>query len=594
MSEDTKRAEAENVANKRATRRKLLTGAAAGLVVGAVAGAGIGSLGFPRTVTQVQTETSTTTSVSEPWIPTTWDKVADVVVVGYGGAGAVTALSAQAAGADVLVLEKTPSLASLAVPGANISGGGGNTHINGGLIVVPNDANLGATQAYYLGWGTTPMAVCQAWSDLANKIPSYLDNLGLTYNTATGTAELPNFPGASSITTATVNGGGASLFHALDQAVQKNKINVLFGTAATELIQDPITKEVLGVAGLTYPTPSALTSVWSEPTGGTKINIKANRAVVLCTGGFEYDDEMKASFLKTYPVHFYGWIYNTGDGVKMASRAGAGLWHLNMFSGRCVPWFPDNDMAYGYFINTSNPMIIVDKRGKRYANESSPAAGHNWWVLLDDFDISVPEYTRVPSFLVFDETFRTKNGPISSYGGVALPSQLGGLSWSTDNSAEIAKGFIQQGSTPAALAAAINQTKFVGWNADDSVQVPSGINVNIDPNVLTATITNYNSYCAAGKDPDFGRNPSTMHPLQTPPFYALPLWPGGPNSQGGPIRNEKGQVLDTNGNPIPRLYSAGELGSIWGLYPTGGGNNSELIVFGQISGKNAAAETPQA
>lgn len=584
----------DNLSAKGKARRNLLTGAVGGLVVGAVAGSAIGSLGFPQTVTKEVTKTTTSSVSLEPWLPSSWDKQADVVVVGYGGAGAVTAITAKDAGADVLVLEKTPSLAQLGVAGQPISGGGGNTHINGGLVVVPSNASDGAIHAHYLGWGTTPMPVCQAWANLANQIPSYLDGLGLTYTTRTGTGEMKNLPGASSITTVYVNGGGASLFHALDQAVQKRGITVLFNTAAVSLVQDPTSKEVLGVKALSYASPSTGEPVWKEPTSGTTTYVKANKAVVLTTGGFEYDDPLKANNLKMYPAHFYGWIYNKGDGVKMASDAGADLWHMNMFSGRCVPWFPDNDMAYGYFISTANPMILLDKYGRRYADESSSAAGHNWWVLLDDYNINVPEYTRIPTFLVFDETFRTKNGPISSYGGVALPTQVGGLTWSSDNSAEIAKGYIQKGQTPAELAAAINQTKYVGWNADDTVQVPSGINVNIDPSVLTATITNYNNYCAAGSDPDFGRNPSTLLPLATPPFYALPLWPGGPNTQGGPVRNEKGQVLDTGGSPIPRLYSAGELGSLWSLYPTGGGNNSELIVFGQISGKNAATEASQA
>lgn len=600
MSDDTEKGK------QGISRRKFVEGAAAGIVAGAVIGAGIGSLGFPQTITstttktqtqtQTQTETQTsTTTANASNIPTSWDQTADVVIIGYGGAGAVSAITAHDAGANVIILEKTPSLASLSVAGANISGGGGNTHINGGLIVVPLDATDGATHAYYLGLGTTPKAVCQAWANEAVNINSYLDNLGLKYVVRTGTAEMPNFPGASTITTSTVNGGGAALFHALDQAVQTRKINVLFNTPATDLYQDPITGTIVGVKAVSNPTPTlGPNGWWIEPTsGGATVNIKANKAVILTTGGFEYDDEMKANYLKTYPVHFYGWQYNTGDGLRLASRAKAMQWHLNMFSGRCVPWFPDHDMAYGYGISASGtPMILTDKYGNRYADESSVAAGHNWWVLLDDYNIKVPEYTRVPTFMIFD-TARLNAGPISSYGGVALPSELGGLTWSSDNSAEVTKGWIQQGNTPADLAAAINSTTYVGWNSDDTVQVPSGLSVNIDPTVLTATITNYNNYCAAGSDPEFGRNPNTLLSFQTPPFYALPLWPGGPNCQGGPVRNENAQVLDTAGNPIPRLYSAGELGSIWALYPTGGGNNSELITFGQIAGKNAAAETSQ-
>jgi succinate dehydrogenase/fumarate reductase flavoprotein subunit len=51
-------------------------------------------------------------------------------------------------------------------------------------------------------------------------------------------------------------------------------------------------------------------------------------------------------------------------------------------------------------------------------------------------------------------------------------------------------------------------------------------------------------------------------------------------------------VLDPDGKPIPRLYAAGELGSIWGYLYQGANNIGECIVFGKIAGKNAAAEKP--
>jgi predicted oxidoreductase len=52
------------------------------------------------------------------------------------------------------------------------------------------------------------------------------------------------------------------------------------------------------------------------------------------------------------------------------------------------------------------------------------------------------------------------------------------------------------------------------------------------------------------------------------------------------------RVLDMDGQPIPRLYAAGELGSIWGVLYQGGSNNAESIAFGRIAGRNAAAESP--
>lgn len=71
------------------------------------------------------------------------------------------------------------------------------------------------------------------------------------------------------------------------------------------------------------------------------------------------------------------------------------------------------------------------------------------------------------------------------------------------------------------------------------------------------------------------------------------MYPGGPNTQGGPKKNARAQVVDSNDRPIPRLYAVGELGSIYGfLYPTTGGNLCEMIVFGRIAGQNAVREEP--
>ena len=83
-----------------------------------------------------------------------------------------------------------------------------------------------------------------------------------------------------------------------------------------------------------------------------------------------------------------------------------------------------------------------------------------------------------------------------------------------------------------------------------------------------------------------------LAPIAQPPFYAIEISPCFINTQGGPRRNEKGQIVRPDGNPIRRLYSAGELGSIFGYLYQGGGNLGECMAFGRISGRNAAAEKP--
>ncbi|MGA2666241.1 MAG: FAD-binding protein, partial [Nitrososphaerales archaeon] len=112
-------------------------------------------------------------------VPTNWGMSCDVLVVGYGGAGAVSAITAFDAGANVLVIEKTPSLAQLGItngtqPSDQISGGGGNTHISGGLCVYPTDPIGGAEHLYNLSFGATPMDVCQAWGTMANQNKAWL------------------------------------------------------------------------------------------------------------------------------------------------------------------------------------------------------------------------------------------------------------------------------------------------------------------------------------------------------------------------------------------------------------------------------------
>jgi predicted oxidoreductase len=61
---------------------------------------------------------------------------------------------------------------------------------------------------------------------------------------------------------------------------------------------------------------------------------------------------------------------------------------------------------------------------------------------------------------------------------------------------------------------------------------------------------------------------------------------------GGPRHNTRSQIVWPDGSPIPRLYSAGELGSIYSYMYQGTGNIGECLAFGRIAGRNAATEHP--
>lgn len=100
----------------------------------------------------------------------------------------------------------------------------------------------------------------------------------------------------------------------------------------------------------------------------------------------------------------------------------------------------------------------------------------------------------------------------------------------------------------------------------------------------------FNEACAAGRDPEFGRDPETLRPIVTPPFYAVEIVPAIVATTGGGKRNARSHVLDHDGTPIPRLYEAGELGStLANLYQIGF-FLTECIVSGRAAGHHAVRE----
>ena len=111
-----------------------------------------------------------------------------------------------------------------------------------------------------------------------------------------------------------------------------------------------------------------------------------------------------------------------------------------------------------------------------------------------------------------------------------------------------------------------------------------------NPDELARTVAQYNESCRAGYDPEFGRSADTLIRLEGE-LYGLPLWPCLLNTQGGPRRNSRGQIMNVWGEPIRRLYGAGELGSIWGFLYQSGGNLGECLGWGRMVGINAAAES---
>jgi len=80
----------------------------------------------------------------------------------------------------------------------------------------------------------------------------------------------------------------------------------------------------------------------------------------------------------------------------------------------------------------------------------------------------------------------------------------------------------------------------------------------IDPKVFLATVERYNKLCDGGKDLDFGKDPAALIPIRNPPYYAFWAHRFSQTTNGGIMTNNKMEVLDTKGKPMPGLYAGGQ------------------------------------
>ena len=477
-----------------------------------------------------------------------WDHETDVVIVGYGGAGAAAAIVASNAGAKVIIIEKSPE-------------GGGNTRYSGGSIRTYLELDKVVDFFEAVCEGTTERDVVVAFVNESAKNPEWLATLGAETTVAGESSEgfpirlpgaaFPHIQGAEAIGPRLhVKGnkkGGRNLWGVLSHSVTEKKIPILYSTS---------------VEHISFVKSEGVTGVIARA-AGKKINIRAKRAVILSCGGYEYDSSMHLNYLGQNFLSL-GHPGNTGDGIRLAAELGADLWHMSAVAATFGYRIPDFEFGIRHRMRYPG-YVYVDQFGKRFMDETG-VDGHAMWAPASYIDMKTLQKPRVPSYLVFDETTRLK-GPVgwTSSGRVSDIYQ-----WSADNSVEIEKGWIKTGETVGALAARLQ----------------------INQESLDSTIAQYNLSCKRGSDPEFGRVANTLLPIVKSPFYAIALWPAIINTQGGPKRNARAQVLDVWGNPIKRLYSAGELGSLWHRNYPGGGNVSEALAFGRIAGRNAASEKP--
>ena len=305
--------------------------------------------------------------------------------------------------------------------------------------------------------------------------------------------------------------------------------------------------------------------------GGQRKAIMASRGVILATGGFEWNEALKTAFLRgplTAPASPPG---NTGDGLKLAMSAGAGLgnmtsaWWVPTLSVGGASWEDGSQRSAPVLIERTLPhTIMVNRAGHRFCNEAnnySSLAG-----AFHDFDPATYDYPNLPAFLIFDDQYRQRYPLASVMPGAALPDWI----FRADSLAELAA------------------------------------KIGVDGDQLGRTVSAFNSHARNAEDPLFGRGQSdydrfygdrtrpgaaaTLGPLDAAPFYAVELKIGALGTNGGARTNASAQILDVEGEPIAGLFGAGNViacptGSV---YAGAGGTLGPALTFGYIAGRAAA------
>ena len=240
-----------------------------------------------------------------------WEEETDVLIAGFGGAGAAAAIEAHDAGARVLILEK-------------LEAGGGNTSVSAGGIMIPKnkeEAYEYLTKTFEYAGSEMDQELLRTFVDQIVQQREFL--LGMAEGSRMGRyggAGFPTLPHADTIDKYTFMwkelSAGPALFAMYHNAVVNlRKIPVRYNTPAVRLIVDG--GRVVGI---------------QAGKEGVLKNYRAKKAVILACGGYEYSSEMLSNFAKGMKIHALGCPGNTGDGIMEASsESGNSLWYNSAY-----------------------------------------------------------------------------------------------------------------------------------------------------------------------------------------------------------------------------------------------------------------------
>ena len=301
---------------------------------------------------------------------------------------------------------------------------------------------------------------------------------------------------------------------------------------------------------------------------GRPLRVAARKGVILAAGGFDKSQAKRDAHSPLYPRALVsgGVTSNTGDPLDAGVAVGAGT--MNLQSAWAAPVFnvPGEDRGRLCTIERALPgCIMVNQSGTRYLNEA--ASYHVTGQVMARRQAEHGDAS--PSWMVFDYRYRHlfPMGPVYPL----IPD------WAQNG---MVKTVLKKAPTIGELA----------------------VEMGVDPEALTATVTRFNTFAARGEDPDFhrgdaaydklygdprhGPNPC-LRPLDVAPFYALPIYPGDIGTNGGLTTNASAQVTRPDGTAIPGLYAIGNTAAsaMGESYPGAGVTIGPAMTFGYIAAR---------
>ncbi len=445
----------------------------------------------------------------------------DVVVIGAGLAALSAALEARNNGADVIILEKT-----------NMNNSGGSSKLAAGMIAIPSDNTKQAKDDYYEDFMKKSMG--KADPELTRVLADQVLD-GADWLKAQGIEFLPPIPAAGFRVKGIVGAPGLykgmpKALERLREVLEKQGTKIAYETKAKELIMD---------------SRGRVTGVKALDKAGVKDYI--SQAVIIASGGFSANKEMLQLWVDpdADAMMVRGVPWSTGDGIKMAHKAGALLVNMGgMTTLHVAAVSPKNTAAGNPFIFL--PFCVgINREGKRFVDESKG------YVALGKTTMKQPGQKVA---LIFDEEL--KKTPVGS-ATVKLFQGLGIEVIEAETIEELAS------------------------------------KIGTPPATLKLTIDEFNNAVKDGKALEIKPPKEALaYKIITPKFYAFyPLVPGITLTFGGVKVNTNAQVLEPDGRIIPGLYAVGECagGFFYDDY-IGGGSLARCVVLGRIAGKNAASE----